>query len=183
MKKWLMIAISLIAAVIINFNSSSLIILLIFSLILGAIIFLILTLADKLLNHIKKKEYPRALAKLGFILLIMFGCYIIYAMFTGACFAVATLPYFRANIFTGECDYGGGGHDSCSTSSPWYYKKGCGNLTKEQKIEIIKTSSSLDELKITCAELCSIDDLPQNCSYSFVPYGFPDQEILCSDIS
>lgn len=183
MMKWLLAIISGILAIIINFNSSSIISMVIFSIITGAAIFFG---ASIIINSIKTmKEKP--LKSLLFIVLVFVGGGILYiALFGslyGGCIQMVVNDYLRTNIITGKCDYGGGAPNPCKAETPWYYQKGCEGVSKEEIIELIKQSSNMVTMRDWCTMFCNAQnglDSP-NCNIS-VPIVSPETgKIFCSD--
>jgi len=150
---WIMLYIlSLIVSIIFNFNSPSLVGLIIFSLFLSLIIFGILILVVKSIQSVKEKKYKKAILfaviSIITIVILSFG----YFMFpSGFCLTAITPAHFRTNILTGQCDFGG--YNPCVSNDPWYYKQEC-DLSQEKLIDVLKESNRYEFQVNDCNRYC-----------------------------
>jgi len=148
---WLIIGIiSLVVSIILNFNSASFSSFIIFSLISGFIIFGILTLIVKSIQNIKQKNTNKALkfGVLSVVAIVVF--YFGYILMSGLTGQSVTSDHFRTNLFTGQCDYGGGA--PVVVSDPWYYEPDCDSDAK--KLEAIRNTGYYDTRLQECKKFC-----------------------------
>jgi hypothetical protein len=142
------------AAIILNFNSSSISGLVIISIIQGLLFFGAILLPVKFVQALLAKKILLSILILCLILLIAF---FYDAFFLAVGYLPAVTPaHFRTNIITGKCDFGG--YSPNLALDPWYYQTGC-NITMQEKIDILVTHKiyypMLEDCKVLCAHGCS----------------------------
>lgn len=76
------------------------------------------------LKRIKAAVGYLLLTLITLVLLSVTGLYFHYATVGLLCFQAVVNDHQRTNIFTGQCNIGGSGANSCAYD-PWYYRKGC----------------------------------------------------------
>ena len=126
MKKLLwpiLMLVSLIISVIINFNKTSFSSFIINSLIFTLIIFIALVLIIKIVKSIKEKNIKKVILLLFLLIILLFIYGIGNFIFTSLVSPTETPAHFRTNILTGKCDFGGWSPNA--VSDPWYYSPGC----------------------------------------------------------
>ncbi|MFH1211745.1 MAG: hypothetical protein V1659_02330 [Candidatus Woesearchaeota archaeon] len=172
---WLLLLLaSFVVSVILNFNSSSFTVFLIRTFVIGALLFGFFRFAIKAVLAGKERKIGDTIAYSVLALLFILAFLgIFFLLAAGGVSPSETFAHFRTNIFTGKCDFGG--YSSHRKSEPWYYKQGC-NLTKEEKIGLIKISPDLERLRKACG-YCSEVGI-DSCIMAF---GYNSQ-IKCSDV-
>jgi len=167
-------------SILINFNSPTLDGFIFSSLIIGLVFFGIIFLIIKFIQSIKNKNLRQSIVFLSSILILLIIIVFIYFYInSGLCMAVITPNHFRTNIFTGECDYGGGRADSCGPRDPWYYKKGC-DSSQEKLVQVLKKSGLIQPPE-DCINLCQTSTKEIFCSQIFRLGTEPSLEFRCDD--
>jgi vacuolar-type H+-ATPase subunit I/STV1 len=179
-KSWILIvAISFIISIIINFNKEKFIDFLIGSLIFGFVLIGVLILITKSVKGIKERNIKKAIlfGVLSIIAIIISFCgYILFSY--GMCETAITSAHLRTNILTGQCNFGG--YSGCHSPGPWYYKSGC-NISLEEKVELAKRSRWYNMVIEECNDICYF----ASSSYcSDVRMGISCNELVkCASIS
>ena len=171
------ITISVIISIIINFNARSVSSFLISSLILGLIIFGILTLTIKLIQDVREKNTKKLLSHGIILVVVLIILYSVpFPLTRGVCDMAIQPDHFRTNIFTRQCGFGGGAH--CLMGEPWYYKDGC-NIPAEKKIEILKSKGVYNLAIEECNRSCLITNPDTYCSDRMGHFG---KGLSCKDL-
>ena len=170
----LSVLLSFIISVIINFGAKSLSSFLIGSLILGLTVFLILFLIIKLTQKTKNKKQKILFEVLLVITIVIFSFEYFLFFSERLCDTAITPAHFRTNIFTGQCDFGG--YSGCVKLDPWYYKTDC-NLSRQEKIEVVKKSTLFDKINNQCFYDCG-NPIRSDCESR----ALYTREILCIDL-
>ena len=74
-------------------------------------------------------------------------------------FPMVTPDHFRTNIFTGQCEMGGGSGNS--VRDPWYYSEGC---TEASKKAVLEQNSDYQFWLQKCETYCNSQDSHSFCS-------------------
>ncbi|MCD4740408.1 hypothetical protein K8R43_04435 [archaeon] len=183
---WILVGVvSLVISIIINFNSVSFVSFVGFSLGLGAMFFVILALVLFFVEHVKAKNTKKAVIfGVPALILIIVVSVVLFVLSTASFVSPAVTPdHFRTNILTGQCDFGGGNPNK--VSDPWYYSDGC-DLSKEELIEVMKSSGNYDYEVAQCQNFCQYvpSDSPHKSTYCYELYKRKgtQEKISCEDL-
>jgi hypothetical protein len=164
----LIIVISFIIAIVINFNEELFWIFFIKSLIFGLIFIGIFALINESIRGIREKNTEKAIL-FGFLsIVIIIASLLMYVSSSGIC-VDSNIAYFTENIITGKCIFVETPH-----CYPWYYKSGCDSM--EKKVEAAKKTIWYNETIIQCNSICAINNAKKYCNI----YAFPG--VSCNDL-
>lgn len=162
--KKLMLAISFGIAIIINFNFPSFAGFITASLILGAVFFgvSILIVKSVKIRREKKRDIKSFLLVMStYIITSIVIIFVLFAYLIAQLFGLCIdLNHYRTNMFTGQCDFGGGSF--IHPEDPWYYKSGCDS--DEKKVRAIKNERYYDELFQLCKNSCDENNRTMFCN-------------------
>lgn len=129
---------SLIIAVAINFQSSSPDFFIRFP-IFTLLIFVLLTILAKIFRSIFSRKFKKFLFHSGLLIIYIGSLCLVFNLLENL-YGLDILPFYyygghryRTNIFTRQCDYGGG--YTIGGEDPWYYKPDC---PKDKKLKAFK---------------------------------------------
>lgn len=157
----------LLFSAVLNFNETSLVSFVGFSLFMGLVSFLIIFLGLSSLDKWKEKDTKKAVyfAVPAVILVLVFVFFSFFLVGIPRAVLPAIVPaHFRTNILTGQCEFGG--HSNYIKKSPWYYSEGC-DLSKPELVDIIKNSDSSfvhGSVVDDCNDFCEGNATQEFCS-------------------
>ncbi len=181
----IILLLSIIISIIINFNSYTFSGFLISSIIIALVIFGFVTLILATIRNIKKKKIKKSVILSATTIILLLSVVIVYIFlnFTSVCATLFVSDYFRTNIITGKCEIGGGGSNPCVARDPWYYKVDC-NISKKEKIKLLENYEFLESyLPIaSCKETCERYNRTYSESWFCDSKLMGTDDISCNDI-
>lgn len=146
--KWILFGAIFIIFLLFNFDNGTFSEFILFAIIHTLITSGIVILIYKSIKSIKERKRKQFIKLVLLIIFSLFLIFFVYDNWPHLCTMAIIPPHFRTNIFTNDCDFGGGGPNGCF-HDPWYYKNGC-DISNNEKLNIFR--------KEYCENYCKTSD-------------------------